>query len=59
MKVEAGTIASEAAIAHSTLLSTVSPTYAEEIQTPAYGFGLDGVLRSRRGGAVSRFRDGM
>jgi starch synthase len=37
------------AIAHSTLLSTVSPTYAAEIQTPAYGFGLDGVLRGRHG----------
>lgn len=28
-------------------LSTVSPTYAHEIQTPAYGCGLDGVLRMR------------
>ena len=34
---------------HSTLLSTVSPTYAEEVQTSAYGFGLDGVLTQRRG----------
>jgi starch synthase len=32
---------------HSTLLNTVSPTYAREIQTPAHGFGLDGVLRER------------
>src|ERR1044071_7383030 len=36
------------ALAHSTFLSTVSPTYAAEIQTPAYGAGLDGVLAARR-----------
>jgi starch synthase len=29
-------------------LTTVSPRYAAEIQTPAFGEGLDGVLRARR-----------
>ncbi len=28
-------------------LTTVSPTYAREIQTPALGYGLDGLLRHR------------
>lgn len=31
----------------SDLLTTVSPTYCREIQTPQMGFGLDGVLRDR------------
>lgn len=30
-------------------LNTVSPTYAREIQTPEFGFGLDGALRARAG----------
>jgi len=30
-------------------LTTVSPRYAEEIQTPELGFGMDGLLRARRG----------
>jgi starch synthase len=30
-------------------ISTVSETYAHEIQTPAFGAGLDGLLRSRQG----------
>lgn len=29
-------------------LTTVSPTYAEELMTPEYGMGLDGVMRYRR-----------
>jgi starch synthase len=36
-------------IALADALSTVSPTYAREIQTPELGFGLDGVLRERAG----------
>jgi starch synthase len=39
----------KAGLVHSTMLSTVSPTYAREIQTGAYGFGLDGVLAARSG----------
>ena len=34
-------------IVFSDLVSTVSPTYAQEIQTPFQGFGLDGVLKER------------
>jgi starch synthase len=29
------------------VITTVSPRYAEEIQTPELGFGFDGILRSR------------
>ena len=34
-------------IVFSDAITTVSPRYAEEIQTPEYGEGLDGVLHSR------------
>jgi starch synthase len=34
-------------IAYADALSTVSPTYAREIQTREYGFALDGALRAR------------
>jgi starch synthase len=37
----------KAAVMHSTLLNTVSPTYCREIQTPTFGYGLDGVLAGR------------
>ena len=39
----------KAALRHANVISTVSPTYAQEIQTPEYGCGLDGELRARRG----------
>jgi starch synthase len=32
---------------HADLITTVSPTYAREIQGPEYGMGLDGLLRGR------------
>jgi len=37
----------KAALQHATMLSTVSPTYAREIQVSEFGCGLDGVLRGR------------
>jgi starch synthase len=35
-------------LVYSDYLTTVSKKYAEEIQTPEFGYGLDGVVRSRR-----------
>ena len=37
----------KAGINFSAAVTTVSPTYAQEIQTPEYGFGFDGILRRR------------
>ena len=39
-------------------ITTVSPTYAQEIQRPEYGYGLDGVIRSR-GDAVVGILNGI
>ena len=37
----------QAGISSADMVTTVSPTYAHEIQTPEGGFGLDGLLRVR------------
>ncbi|MCR4396869.1 MAG: glycogen synthase, partial [Candidatus Saccharicenans sp.] len=37
----------KAGLIYSDAISTVSPTYSLEIQTPEFGFGLEGVLRHR------------
>jgi len=38
----------KAGLLHADRLTTVSPTYADELMTPDFGMGLDGVLRARR-----------
>jgi len=35
-------------IAYSDKITTVSPTYAKEILTPEFGFGLEGILKTRQ-----------
>jgi starch synthase len=39
-------------VRHADRVSTVSPTYAQEICTPAGGYGLDGELRGRADGVI-------
>ena len=41
-------------INYSELVTTVSPRYAQEIQTPEFGFGFDGILRRRSEDLVRR-----
>lgn len=38
----------KAGIVYADAVTTVSPTYAKEICTPAFGYGLDGLLQSRQ-----------
>ncbi|MEO0386055.1 MAG: glycogen synthase GlgA, partial [Pseudomonadota bacterium] len=39
----------KAGLTAASAVTTVSPTYAEELLTPAFGMGLEGVLSARRG----------
>ena len=58
MEFHGGVSYMKAGIAFSELVNTVSPTYAREIQTPARGYGFDGLLRAR-GGDVSGILNGV
>ncbi|MCM8625439.1 glycogen synthase GlgA [Accumulibacter sp.] len=48
----------KAALVHSKRINAVSPTYAREICTPEFGWGLDGLLRDR-GGHLSGILNGV
>ena len=48
----------KAGLAYADRLTTVSPTYAEEIKTAKFGAGLDGFLR-QRAGALSGILNGV
>jgi starch synthase len=45
-------------INYSEFITTVSPRYAQEIQTPEFGFGFDGILR-RRAATLSGVLNGI
>lgn len=38
----------KAGVVYADAVTTVSPTYAEEIQAPEFGMGMEGVMRARR-----------
>jgi len=42
----------KAGLAYADRITTVSPTYAQELMTPEFGMGLEGLLRYRRGDVV-------
>jgi len=42
----------KAGIVWADAITTVSPTYAKEIQTPEFGYGMEGLLRARGGRVV-------
>lgn len=48
----------KAALVYSEAISTVSPRYAKEIQTAAFGFGLEGLL-TKRGNEIKGILNGI
>ena len=48
----------KAGLVHADIISTVSETYAREIQSPEFGRGLEGLLRARAGDLVG-IRNGL
>ena len=45
----------KAGIMHANAISTVSKTYIEEIKTPAYGYGMDGLIREREAAGIKLY----